>query len=72
MKTKLVFFFLWVHIICGAQIADSILMVRGFAIAAPSPDRLAEFLAFMENDLARNGINTLVLRVDFNYEYNDT
>jgi hypothetical protein len=69
MKTRFVFFFLWAHIFCGAQIADSILIVKGFAIAVPSPDRLGEFLAFMENDLAGNGINTLVLRVDFNYEY---
>ncbi len=67
--TKLILVLLWVHIICGAQILDSTLKVRGFCIAAPSIERLEDFLSFMENDLARNGINTLVLRVDFNYEY---
>jgi len=36
---------------------------------APSPDRLKQFIKFMEDDLAANGINTLVLMVDFNYEY---
>ncbi|KPL11501.1 MAG: glycoside hydrolase, partial [Bacteroides sp. SM23_62] len=69
MKTKLILVFLWVHTLCGAQIPDSILIVKGFCIAAPSPERLGDFLAFMENDLAGNGINTLVLRVDYNYEY---
>ncbi len=43
--------------------------VIGLCIAAPGPDRLEQFLSFMENDLAPNGINTLVLRIDFNYEY---
>ncbi len=69
MKTKLILVFLWVHTLCGAQISDSTLIVKGFCISAPSPERLGNFLAFMENDLAGNGINTLVLRVDFNYEY---
>ena len=69
MKAKLLLAFVWVHTLCSAQIADSTLIVKGFCIAAPSPDRLGDFLAFVENDLAGNGINTLVLRVDFNYEY---
>ena len=69
MKTKLILFFLWVYIICGAQTADSILIIKGFCIAAPSPERLEDFLSFMENDLGSNGINTLILRIDFNYEY---
>jgi len=70
MKIKLILFlFLWGHVLSGAQKADSILAVKGFAIAVPSPERLGDFLTFMENDLAGNGINTLVLRVDFNYEF---
>lgn len=43
--------------------------VVGLCIAAPRSDGLDQFLHFMENDLAPGGINTLVLRVDFNYEY---
>jgi hypothetical protein len=69
MKTRLFFLLLWVQLACSAQITDSVLIVKGFCIAAPSPERLGDFLRFMENDLAENGINTLVLRVDFNYEY---
>lgn len=43
--------------------------VVGFCIAAPRPQGLDDFLAFMENGLAANGINTLILRVDYNYAY---
>ena len=45
------------------------LEIRAFCIAVPAPDRLEQFLSFMENDLAPNGINTLILRVDYHYEY---
>lgn len=48
---------------------DSILPVRGLCISLPSPDRLADFISFMKNELAPNHINTLILRVDYNYEY---
>lgn len=43
--------------------------VIGLCIAAPGPDNLEQFIGFMENELAPGGINTLVLRVDYNYSY---
>lgn len=43
--------------------------VRGFCIAAPRPDGLNRFITFIEHDLAPRQINTLVLRVDYNYQY---
>ena len=43
--------------------------VVGLCIAAPEPDRVKQFITFMEEELAPGGINTLVLRVDFNYAY---
>ncbi len=52
-----------------AQVADTTFIVRGFCIATPQPDELDRFISFMEHDLAPNGINTLILRVDYNYEY---
>jgi len=50
---------------------DSIdsLPVRGFCIAAPTTGRLASFIKFINEELAPRHINTLVLRVDFNYQY---
>jgi hypothetical protein len=69
MKNTLLIALIWVQALCAAQVQDSSLIIKGFCIAAPSPDRLEDFLSFIENDLAGNGINTLVLRIDFNYEY---
>ena len=48
---------------------DSILPVRGFAIAAPPPSYLDSFLTFIEKELAPRQVNTLILRVDYNYQY---
>ncbi|PIB37504.1 glycoside hydrolase [Reichenbachiella sp. 5M10] len=42
---------------------------HAFAIAAPSAARVDDFVKFMEEELGPNGINTLILRVDFNYRY---
>ena len=48
---------------------DSILPVRGFAIAAPNPDNVENFIRFINEELAPRHVNTLLLRVDFNYQY---
>jgi hypothetical protein len=69
MKTKLTFIFILVYSVCAAQMEDSLMNIRGFCIEAPQSENLQQFISFMENDLAPNGINTLVLRVDYNYEY---
>lgn len=52
-----------------AQAADSLRNIYGFAIAAPQPKELNRFIKFIEEELGPNGINTLVLRVDYGYEY---
>ncbi len=49
--------------------AQAGLDVRGLCIAAPAPGGVEQFVKFIEEELAPNGINTLVLRVDFNYAY---
>ncbi|WP_247236240.1 family 20 glycosylhydrolase [Telluribacter sp. SYSU D00476] len=48
---------------------DSLGTVRGFCIAAPTPAEHARFLTFIEKELAPRGVNTLVLRVDYNYQF---
>jgi hypothetical protein len=45
------------------------LPIRGFAIGVPSPERVDDFVDFIEGELVPNNVNTLVLRVDFNYRY---
>jgi hypothetical protein len=48
---------------------DTILPVRGFCISAPQPAVLREFVKFIDEELASRKINTLILRVDYNYQY---
>jgi hypothetical protein len=51
------------------QSIDSILPVRGFCISAPRPEGLDAFIQFIKRDLVKKSVNTLILRVDFNYQY---
>jgi hypothetical protein len=43
--------------------------IYGFSIVAPQPDQLDRFIKFMKEELGSNGTNTLILRVDYNYQY---
>ncbi len=51
------------------MIGQNVFAVNGFCIAAPDRSGVQKFVDFIENELAPAGINTLVLRVDFNYAY---
>ncbi len=53
-------------LVCNGQ---NTFKVQGLCIAAPNADGVDEFIKFVEEELGPNGINTLVLRVDFNYAY---
>ncbi len=48
---------------------DTIMPVRGFCISAPRPPEVDEFVKFIEEELAPRHVNTLILRVDYNYQY---
>ncbi|EKF55698.1 glycoside hydrolase [Galbibacter marinus] len=45
------------------------LPLRGLAIAAPSPEHVDRFVDFIDAELSPMGINTLILRVDYNFQY---
>lgn len=45
------------------------LPVFGLCIEAPAHEYVSEFEKFIRNELAPRGVNTMVLRVDWNYEY---
>ncbi|HTE09666.1 MAG TPA: family 20 glycosylhydrolase, partial [Chitinophagaceae bacterium] len=49
--------------------ADMSLPVRGFCIVAPLPRTVDSFVVFINKELAPRGVNVLVLRVDFAYQY---
>ena len=48
---------------------DSILPLRGLCIAAPSPGGVDSFSTFIEEELAPRKVNTLILRIDFKYQF---
>lgn len=57
---------------CGAfarQNVDSTYQVRGFAIGAPKPNGVADFVKFINDELGPRKVNTLILRVDYNYQF---
>jgi hypothetical protein len=63
-------FVMAVHLPLRAQqTLDSLLTVRGFCIAAPRPEGVDAFVKFINDELAPRQVNTLILRVDFNYQF---
>lgn len=48
---------------------DQVLPVRGLCIQAPNPSQVDAFVRFIGDELAPRSVNTLILRVDFNYQY---
>jgi hypothetical protein len=52
-----------------AQIVKDELPIRGLAIAAPKTNEVDRFVKFIDEELAPRKINTLVLRVDYNYQF---
>ena len=43
--------------------------VRGFCIGAPSAKDVDRFIKFIDEELAPRKVNTLILRIDYNYQY---
>jgi hypothetical protein len=48
---------------------DEILPIRGLELAAPESETLDAFIKFIEDELIPLKVNTLLLRVDWGYEY---
>ena len=74
MRKNQYFCFLFLLLISNKKLfsqnkLDSILPVRGFAIAAPPPYYVDSFIHFIDKELAPRQVNTLILRVDFNYQF---
>lgn len=55
-------------LVCPAA-SDDGLPVRGFCIAAPLKREVDAFIKFIDQELAPRSVNTLILRVDYNYQY---
>lgn len=53
----------------GQELQQEALPLRGFCIAAPLPDGVDEFVKFVKDELVPRSINVLILRVDYNYQF---
>jgi sugar phosphate isomerase/epimerase len=53
----------------AAAALDQVLPTRGLCIAAPNPSQVDSFVHFIQNELAPRLVNTLILRVDYNYQF---
>ena len=70
MKNFLLFLMLFsIRVFGHAPMADSTSEIRGFCIAAPSVAEHQRFLSFIEKELVPRKVNTLILRVDWNYQF---
>jgi len=55
--------------VIAQQNLDNLLPVRGLSISAPKPDEVDRFVKFINEELAPKGFNALILRVDYNFQY---
>jgi hypothetical protein len=68
MKTMILFISVFICFFFIAN-AESPYPVRGLCISAPSASGVDEFVKFIDEDLAPTGLNVLIFRVDWGYEY---
>ena len=62
---------LFITVLCLSFLsnAQDTLPIRGLAIAAPDKANVNRFVKFINEELPPRGVNTLVLRVDYNFQY---
>ncbi len=66
---KKTLFFITTICICQLMLAQETLPIRGLAIAVPNKENLDRFVKFIDEEFPPRKINTLVLRVDYKYQY---
>jgi hypothetical protein len=64
-----IFFLALTFIIQFAAIGKDRVPVRGFCISAPVYNKIDQFVEFIDKELAPRKVNTLILRIDYNYRY---
>lgn len=68
-STILIGALLFCNMVYGQENPSRLLPVQAFCIGAPKPAKLDPFIQFINDELAPRHVNTLILRVDFNYQY---
>jgi hypothetical protein len=49
--------------------SDKVFQIRGLCINAPNPEGVDRFVKFIDDELVPRKVNTLLLLVDYNYQY---
>ncbi len=62
-------FFFYANNLTAQTTLDSLMPVRGFCIGAPHAAYVDTFVQFIREEFIPRKVNTLVLRVDYNYAY---
>lgn len=66
---RILIFLIAISFITIVSNAQSPYPIRGLCIAAPSVNLVDKFADFIDDDLAPAGLNLLILRIDYRYEY---
>lgn len=69
LTTVAVFFSLSVSGLSAQEGPSSLFEVKSFCIAAPKPQSVDRFNEFIRQELKPHGVNTLLLRVDYGFQY---
>lgn len=69
MIKKIVLVFAFFAVAFSTLKAQDQLPTRGFCISAPASNKLDTFIKFIDEELAPRKVNTLILRVDYNYRF---
>lgn len=65
---RMILFLVFAAIFSPAQ-SEELLPLRGFCISAPKQAELDAFIRFIDEELVPRKVNTLILRVDYNYAF---
>jgi hypothetical protein len=68
MKTGLIFFLFFTALFFNG-FSEEPFRIKGLCIGAPAKEDIDEFIDLIEKELVPAGVNTLILRVDYNYHY---
>lgn len=72
MKSYLLLFFALIVVLPFSYSQENTkdpLPIRGFCVGAPGAEEIDRFVKFIDEELGPRQINTLILRIDFNYQY---
>ena len=59
----------WQTALFAQESPEKVFQIKGFCIGAPAPKDVDRFVKFINEELAPRGVNTLLLLIDYNYQF---